>query len=57
MNCAVNFSIVNTLRMLAPIETFGGGAQGFNVCAGTAKPAEFKRVTTRADGSVGIQIS
>lgn len=53
----VNFNIVNTLKVLAPIETFGHGARGFNVYAGTVELAEFDRVTTHADGSVGMQIS
>jgi len=53
----VNFNIVNTLKVLAPIETFGRGARGFNVYAGTVGLAEFERVTTHADGAVGIQIS
>ncbi len=53
----VNFNVVNTLKVLAPIETFGRGARGFNVYAGTVNLAEFERVTTRADGSVGVQIS
>jgi hypothetical protein len=53
----VNFNIVNTLKVLAPIETFGRGARGFNVYAGTVNLAEFDRVTTHADGAVGIQIS
>jgi hypothetical protein len=53
----VNFNIVNTLKVLAPIETFGRGARGFNVYAGTVGLAQFERVTTHADGAVGIQIS
>lgn len=53
----VNFGIVRELRVNAPIETFGQGARGFNVYAGTVDLAEFDRVTTHADGSVGIQIS
>lgn len=53
----VNFNIINTLKVLAPIETFGRGARGFNVYAGTVTLAEFERVTTHADGAVGIQIS
>ena len=53
----VNFNRVNTLRVLAPIETFGRGARGFNVYAGTVGLAEFERVTTHADGAIGIQIS
>ncbi|MGH7035792.1 MAG: hypothetical protein ACREFL_18835 [Stellaceae bacterium] len=53
----VNFGIVNELRVNAPIETFGQGARGFNVYTGTVNTAEFDRVTTHADGAVGIQIS
>jgi len=53
----VNFGIVNELRVNAPIETFGVGARGFNVYTGTVNLAEFDRVTTHADGAVGIQIS
>ena len=53
----VNFNIVNTLKILAPIETFGRGARGCNVYAGTVNLAEFERVITHADGAVGIQIS
>lgn len=53
----VNFGIVNDLRVNAPIETFGQGARGFNVYTGTVNAAEFDRVTTHADGAVGIQIS
>ena len=53
----MNFNVINTLKVLAPIETFGRGSRGFNVYAGTVNLAEFERVTTRADGSVGVQIS
>ena len=53
----VNFGVVNELRVDAPIETFGQGARGFNVYTGTVSRAEFDRVTTHADGAVGIQIS
>lgn len=53
----VNFGIVNELKVNAPIETFGQGARGFNVYTGTVNLAEFERVTTHADGAVGIQIS
>lgn len=53
----VNFGIMNELRVTAPIETFGQGARGFNVYTGTVNFAEFDRVTTHADGAVGIQIS
>jgi hypothetical protein len=41
----------------APIETFGQGARGFNVYAGTVEKAEFDRIVTHGDGAVGIQIS
>jgi hypothetical protein len=53
----VNFGIVHELKVNAPIETFGQGARGFNVYTGTVNLAEFDRVTTHADGAVGIQIS
>ena len=53
----VNFGIVHELKITAPIETFGQGARGFNVYTGTVNLAEFDRVTTHADGAVGIQIS
>jgi hypothetical protein len=53
----VNFGTVNVLQIDAPIETFGQGARGFNVYAGTVNTAEFERVVTHGDGAVGIQIS
>jgi hypothetical protein len=53
----VNFGIVRELKVNAPIETFGGGARCFNVFAGTVELAEFDRLTTHADGAVGVQIS
>ena len=53
----VNFGTVHDLKVNAPIETFGQGARGFNVYTGTVDLAEFDRVTTHADGAVGIQIS
>jgi hypothetical protein len=53
----VNFGVVNHLKVDAPIETFGQGARGFNVYTGTVGLAEFDRIVTHADGSVGIQIS
>lgn len=53
----VNFGFVNELTINAPIETFGQGARGFNVYAGTVNKARFDRVTTHADGAVGVQIS
>jgi hypothetical protein len=53
----VNFGVMNELNVNAVIETFGQGARGFNVYAGTVNLAEFDRVVTHADGAVGIQIS
>lgn len=53
----VNFGVVNELRVNGPIETFGQGARGFNVYTGTVSLAEFDRIVTHADGSVGLQIS
>jgi hypothetical protein len=53
----VNFGDINLLRVDAPIETFGQGARGFNVYAGTVGVAEFERIVTHGDGTVGIQIS
>jgi hypothetical protein len=51
------FGTVNVLEINAPIETFGQGARGFNVYAGTVNSATFERIVTHADGAVGIQIS
>jgi hypothetical protein len=53
----VNFGTVGVLQVNAPIETFGQGARGFNVYAGTVHAAEFERIVTHADGAVGVQIS
>lgn len=53
----VNCGTVNELKVLAPIETFGQGARGFNVYTGTVGPAVFDRITTHADGAIGVQIS
>jgi len=53
----VNFGTINRLQANAVIETFGQGARGFNVYAGTVNTAEFERIVTHADGAVGIQIS
>jgi hypothetical protein len=36
---------------------FGEGSRGFNVYDGLMRSVEFERVVTRADGSVGIQVS
>ena len=53
----VNFGVLNELIVNAPIETFGQGARGFNVYDGTLNRATFDRITTHADGAVGVQIS
>jgi hypothetical protein len=53
----VNFGSLNQLTINAPIETFGKGARGFNVYDGTLNQAIFDRITTHADGAVGVQIS
>jgi hypothetical protein len=53
----VNFGTIHSLRVEAPIETFGQGARGFNVYNGTVNHAEFDRIVTHADGAVGVQIS
>jgi hypothetical protein len=53
----VNFGTVRELKVNAPIETFGGGARCFNVYIGTVELAEFDRLTTHADGAIGVQIS
>ena len=45
------------IKLAAPIETFGHGARGFNVYAGTVEKADFDRIVTHGDGAVGIQIS
>jgi hypothetical protein len=53
----VNFNEIKTIRVLSDIETYGIGARGFNVYAGSVKHAEFKRIVTHANAAVGIQIS
>jgi hypothetical protein len=53
----VNFGNINSLKLKAPIETFGEGARGFNVYSGTIGSAEFDRIVTHGNGSIGIQIA
>ncbi|MBV8188007.1 MAG: hypothetical protein JO339_12260, partial [Alphaproteobacteria bacterium] len=53
----VNFGRIGQLEGNAPVETFGQGARGFNVYAGTVAKAVFERIVTHADGAVGVQIS
>lgn len=53
----VNFGTINFLKLKAPIETFGEGARGFNVYSGTIGSAEFDRIVTHGNGSIGVQIA
>jgi hypothetical protein len=53
----VNFGDIGVLRVEAPIETTGLGARGFNVYDGSLNEAVFDSITTRGDGSVGVQVS
>ncbi|HXM23473.1 MAG TPA: hypothetical protein VN948_19610 [Terriglobales bacterium] len=53
----VNFGPLHELAANAPIETFGKGARGFNVYDDALNQATFDRITTHADGAVGVQIS
>jgi hypothetical protein len=53
----VNFGTIHTLRVERIIETFGRGARGFNAYDGVMDTAEFERIVTYADASVGVQIS
>ena len=53
----VNFGTIGRLQVNATVETFGKGARGFNVYAGTVREAEFERLVTHGDGAVGLQIS
>lgn len=53
----VNFGDIGVLRVEAPIETTGLGARGFNVYDGSLNEAIFDSITTRGDGSVGVQVS
>ena len=53
----VNFGAINSLKVKAPIETFGEGARGFNVYSGTIGSAEFDRIVTHGNGSIGVQIA
>jgi hypothetical protein len=53
----VNFNEIETIRVQSDIETTGIGARGFNVYDGSVKHAEFKRIVTRANASIAIQVS
>ena len=53
----VQFGELGSLRVEAPIETFGKGARGFNLYDGSLDEASFHAIITHADGGVGIQIT
>jgi hypothetical protein len=53
----VNFGAISRLEVEAAIETFGQGARGFNVYAGTIRHAVLDRIVTHGDGAIGVQIS
>jgi hypothetical protein len=53
----VQFGEIGSLRVEAPIETFGKGARGFNLYAGSLQEAVFHSINTHADGAIGIQVS
>ena len=57
---AIGFVQFGTLRRLdvqAPVITYGVGARGFNVYDGRLGSARFQRISTHADGAIGIQVS
>lgn len=53
----VNFGTVKYFKAEDAIETYGAGARGFNQYDGTIEQAEFKRIQTVGDGSIGMQFS
>lgn len=53
----VNFGEMMDLQILAPIETHGLGARGFNLYDGQLQKATFHSITTGGDGAIGIQLS
>lgn len=53
----VNFGYVKNFRAEENIETYGLGARGFNQYDGTIERAEFKKIKTVGDGSIGMQFS
>jgi hypothetical protein len=53
----VNFGTLNELCILAPVETFGTGARGFNVYTGQVATAEFHSINTHGNAGVGVQVS
>lgn len=53
----VNFGEIADLQVLAPIETRGLGARGFNLYDGKLQKASFHSIKTSGDGAIGIQLS
>ncbi len=53
----VNFGDLQDLQILAPIETHGIGARGFNLYDGKLQSAVFQSITTYGNGAIGIQLS
>lgn len=53
----VNFGHVKKFKAEDNIETYGLGARGFNQYDGTIENAEFKKIVTVGDGSIGMQFS
>lgn len=53
----VNFGYVKNFKAEDDIRTFGLGARGFNQYDGTVENAEFKKIKTLGDGSIGMQFS
>jgi len=53
----VNFGDIQDLQVLAPIETHGIGARGFNLYDGNLGSATFQSITTHGNGAIGIQLS
>ncbi len=53
----VNFGDLQDLQILAPIETHGIGARGFNLYDGKLQSATFQSITTYGNGAIGIQLS
>ncbi|MDO5036798.1 MAG: hypothetical protein Q4E37_00685 [Tissierellia bacterium] len=53
----VNFGRVKNFKAEEAIKTYGLGARGFNQYDGTIEKAQFKRIETKGDGSIGMQFS
>ncbi len=53
----VQFGTLRSLDVQAPVTTYGPGARGFNVYDGSLGSARFQRISTHADGAIGMQVS